>query len=261
MAYQFHALNDAQIIVADDHSINQIITSELILQWGGKTATAENGKAVLDLLQWFIADLIIMDVHMPIMDGIEAARIIRQEKKLIKILAMTGDDFLNAFTDEQITLFDDYLLKPFSPIQLHRKIFKLLNPLPENKVEEDAIQYSGNIKKRINHEEILKHAGNSKSFVPKLASLLIESFTTAEKIITENITIKNLESVKSEAHRVKPHFIIIGNEELAKAFSEIETLSTDETNYPLVKSIFQKMVLELPPIIQELELMIQNTEG
>ncbi|NOU39524.1 MAG: response regulator [Ferruginibacter sp.] len=119
-------LNGLRILVAEDNNINVLVLKRFLEKWGIAYKVAQNGKLALDLLEKEPFDLILMDIHMPEMDGEEATKIIREKTNTsynnIPIIALTA----NASSEMQNKLlsngFTNYISKPFNPDIL----FKLL---------------------------------------------------------------------------------------------------------------------------------------
>jgi two-component system, OmpR family, alkaline phosphatase synthesis response regulator PhoP len=111
------------LIVDDDPNILELLDYNLNRE-GFLTRTAENGKIAIEIAEKFMPDLILMDLMMPIMDGIEAGRIIKQNK----LLKSTYLIFLTARTEEfsEVAAFEiganDYITKPVKPRALISRI-------------------------------------------------------------------------------------------------------------------------------------------
>jgi len=82
-----------KVLLAEDNKINQLVAIELLKECGCEVSVAENGQAALDMLEREPWDLILMDIHMPVMDGTEAVRIIRSrpEFKDLPVIAVTAN--------------------------------------------------------------------------------------------------------------------------------------------------------------------------
>ena len=125
---QFTGLNGKRILIAEDNKINFFVVSKFLIKWGVEVSHALNGKIALDLLKENEYDLILMDLHMPEMDGIEATQHIRESKnkalKDIPIIALTAA--IMSETEDKIEglAINDYILKPFKPQELYSKIFQ-----------------------------------------------------------------------------------------------------------------------------------------
>ena len=119
---------DINILLVEDHFLNQIATKKVLNSWSNKVSVeiAENGEAGVALFIEKNFDLILMDIQMPVMNGIEAADKIRQKSE-IPIIALTA----NSSKQEQEKCFEvgmnDYLTKPFKPHELYTKILGLLS--------------------------------------------------------------------------------------------------------------------------------------
>ncbi len=74
----YTGLEGKKILVAEDNKINFFVANKFLIGWGIIVTHAENGQIALDILEKEDFDLILMDLHMPVMDGIEATRVIRK---------------------------------------------------------------------------------------------------------------------------------------------------------------------------------------
>lgn len=107
-----------QVLVVEDNLINQQVVREQLEQLGLSVRVAENGQEALDAVVTDEIDLVLMDIQMPIMDGYQAARLIRQHKPDLPIIALTAAAL---FEDRQKALaagMNDHLGKPFTGQQL-----------------------------------------------------------------------------------------------------------------------------------------------
>jgi len=114
------------ILLAEDNPINQKVAIHLLQKKGHRVTVVENGQQVLEKLGQEKFDLVLMDVQMPVMDGFEATRIIRQQEKTTKehlpIVAMTAHAMKG---DREKCLeagMDDYVSKPLYPEELYKVI-------------------------------------------------------------------------------------------------------------------------------------------
>lgn len=121
---------NVRILLAEDNLINQVVAIRTLERWNIHVTLAKNGREAIQKLEEQSFDLVIMDIQMPEMDGIEASCRIRRHfpepVKDIPIMAMTaclGSDSIESFHKAGI---NDYLAKPFKPQELYRKITRLL---------------------------------------------------------------------------------------------------------------------------------------
>ena len=119
-----------RVLVVDDNEINLNIAGYLLKKAGIDFVSACDGKEALDAWQAIRFDLILMDVHMPVMNGIEATRIIREKEaetdRHTPIIALTAD----ALRDEQEKIlqqgFDGCVTKPFEIETLFAEMRRLI---------------------------------------------------------------------------------------------------------------------------------------
>jgi CheY-like chemotaxis protein len=115
------------ILIADDNRINALLTRTLVERAGHKVTIAENGEQVVAALSREPFDLILMDVHMPTMDGLAAARKIRSAggpAAATPIIAFSANDAAVERATSLEAGMDDYLTKPVDPAALLQMIAK-----------------------------------------------------------------------------------------------------------------------------------------
>ncbi len=124
----YTGLENKKVLVAEDNKINFFVANKFLTGWGINVTHAENGKIALELLEKEDFDLVLMDLHMPILDGIEATRIIRQSTnpkiKDIPVVALTAAIMSETHDKIEYLNINDYILKPFKPRDLFDKIKK-----------------------------------------------------------------------------------------------------------------------------------------
>lgn len=128
MALKF---TNSHILIVEDNSNNQAVLSQLLVQVGCKVHCAENGQVALNFLAEHKTDLILMDIQMPVMDGITATEKIRSAREkfsLIPIIAVTA----NAIHGDKKRFIqagmNDYLAKPIIRDKLYELLQRYLNP-------------------------------------------------------------------------------------------------------------------------------------
>ena len=124
-------LHNVSILVAEDNTVNQFMISKILKDWKVKVEIVDNGKKVLDKLKNNDYDLILMDTHMPEMNGFDATRAIRvdfdEPKRSIPIISLSAASFPDEQNEAIAAGMNDLLTKPFQTQQLYAKIKKILD--------------------------------------------------------------------------------------------------------------------------------------
>jgi len=131
------ALRDARILLVEDNTFNQQIAQEMLEEAGSAVCLANNGAEALELLRQASFDCVLMDVQMPLMDGLEATRRIRADPRLagLRVLAMTA----TATNEDRARCMeagmDDFISKPIQPALMYQTVALWLPPrLPEDEL-------------------------------------------------------------------------------------------------------------------------------
>lgn len=117
------------ILVVDDNQINRLLINKVITKWGATVDFAENGlEAVAKIEGKADYDVVLMDIHMPVMGGLEATEIIRSKGESyfqqLPIIALTASMLTSEVNEITHAGMNDYILKPFDPKGLYDKLAK-----------------------------------------------------------------------------------------------------------------------------------------
>ena len=122
--------NQLSVLVAEDNMVNQFILAKMLKDWNVSVVMVDNGRKLIEKLHQQNFDIILMDTHMPDMNGYQAAKAIRMDfdepKRSIPIISLSAAA-LDHEKEEAISAgMNDVLSKPFQPHELHDKIQKML---------------------------------------------------------------------------------------------------------------------------------------
>ena len=120
-APQEEAVEALQVLVAEDHAVNRKVVGLLLQSMGHQVSFAENGEQALELARHVDFDLVLMDIHMPVMDGMTSTRQIRAlpgERARVPIVALTADVMNDAAQRAMAAGMNAFLSKPLQKKQL-----------------------------------------------------------------------------------------------------------------------------------------------
>ena len=117
------------LVVEDDADIADVLQRSLRLE-GYEVRIAPDGQAGLDEAHGFLPDVVILDLGLPVLDGVDVARALRREEDGVPILMLTARDALEARVTGLDAGADDYLVKPFERQELLARIRALLRRTP-----------------------------------------------------------------------------------------------------------------------------------
>ncbi|WP_426208942.1 PAS domain S-box protein [Massilia sp. TWP1-3-3] len=122
------SLDGARILLVEDNTFNQQIALEMLEEAGCTVCLAQNGLEALDLLAKASFDCVLMDVQMPVMDGLHATRLIRLDARLqgLRVLAMTATATSEDRERCMAAGMDDFISKPIQPALLCQTVARWL---------------------------------------------------------------------------------------------------------------------------------------
>ncbi|NOX33268.1 MAG: response regulator [Deltaproteobacteria bacterium] len=237
-----------QILIVEDMETNLLTAKALIGKLGYKTSGARNGLEAVEKHKENQYDLILMDCQMPLMDGFEATRRIRQNEKTFKmdhipIIAMTG----NAFESDREKCFkagmDDFLAKPVEPDILSQKISSNLanslrsaKDLPGSSQDEPeqiktstktSVSGTSGVNSEIdicfNKDELLKRFGEDEEIIEVVLDSFFEEAPELIENIKHAIDENDAEGIRSNSHALKGSAANVNADLLKNAALALET--------------------------------------
>ena len=175
-----------RILVVDDEStISDLIATSLKFV-GFEVRTAANGAEALTVVEEFKPHAIILDVMMPVMDGFEVCRQIRNTGNQVGILFLTAKDEMKDKVEGLMIGGDDYLTKPFGLEELVARVHALLRRLGivEQEINEEKISYADLILNEGTHE--VHRAGQLIELSPTEFTLLKYLLLNADRVVSKS---------------------------------------------------------------------------
>jgi CheY-like chemotaxis protein len=118
-------LEGTRVLMVEDNQMNILLASKFFKRWNVDLVITMNGKDAIQKIKSEPFDLILMDLHMPEMDGYEATAEIRKFNSSIPIFALTADAFIETKSKALSSGMNDFITKPFKPEELYNKILKI----------------------------------------------------------------------------------------------------------------------------------------
>ncbi len=120
-------LKNIDILLVEDNEVNILVAVSFLERWGATVEVARNGQEGLNLLDVQKHKLILMDMHMPVMDGYTATKILRNKKIDIPIIALTASLPKEIELRIETVGMNDIVVKPFLPEELFKKVLHYTN--------------------------------------------------------------------------------------------------------------------------------------
>ena len=245
-------LNGKKILITDDNEINRLLASTILVNFGALITEASNGEEALECLTDDTFDLILMDVQMPVMDGLEATKLIRKKiNNHVPIIALTAF----ALKGDNQKCFDagmdDYLSKPFEETQLLEIVAKWLGKSIDFKTEQnEEIAIEGPLYDLSQIENIGR--GNQ-DFMHKMITLFTEQSPVSLKELKEAYEGQDFEKIAKIAHRIKPSIEHMGIVSLKKEVREIEEFAIAYGKSERLEYLLSKLDTVLNQVITNLK--------
>ncbi len=216
-----------KVLLVEDNKINQQVAQELLEGYGLLVVIADNGKQALELASSTDFDLILMDVQMPVMDGLEATRQLRQIKsyQYTPVIAMTAHAMDG---DREACLqagMNDYLSKPIDPNVLLHVLSNWLESYEVLHAASADVPADINLPDNIPGIDLawgLKRVGGNKKLFIRLLNDFLQSHQGVCEKTRQFILNNNIEAARRQVHTIQGVAGNIGARDLQAAAMELE---------------------------------------
>jgi PAS domain S-box-containing protein len=195
-------ISSIRVLVVEDIVLNQLLMRTLLDDFGFEHDIAGNGKIAIEKLKDNKYDIVLMDLQMPEMNGFEATEYIRSElNSKIPIIALTADVTTVDLAKCKAVGMNDYISKPIDERVLYRKIIDLYKK---------QIHLTQNDKKYVDLTYLNKRTKSNPALMMQMISLYLEQTPQLMSQMKKGLSDKDMDSVKSSAHKLIPSFLIMG---------------------------------------------------
>lgn len=262
---------DAKLLVAEDNLMNRKYINRVLKKWDVQFDFAINGEEAVELAATSNYDLILMDLQMPIMDGIEAATQIRLGKNINQetpIIALTASAMTMQKNQAKEAGMNEFITKPFIPNDLLEVLTKYL----KNNQDIDSSTSS--------NSSILETKIEIVNFHPKLDTdylstsygedwdYALDMFVTFRDEILPNfekltplLNEENWGQFYQVAHKVKPSLMMVGLTELHQQVQEIEVAAKMTPEKEVLQKKTTQMLKDLEEMLPIIDQQIEFFEN
>lgn len=239
-----HNMHGVKILLVEDNKINQRVAELTIKKWGVNIEIADNGRIGLEMIGSKPYDLVLMDVQMPEMDGLEATRRVRstlpEPARSIPIVAMTASALKDETNKCIVAGMNDYITKPFDVDDL----FNIILPFVKHKIieaplitaKEEVIVEA--VKEPVVFSEpqyidltYLKSIDEGNTvFVKEMIDSFLDNTPKSLDLIRQYLAAEDWENLYQISHKIKPSFKFMGIHKLEECIMNLEQSARKKEN-------------------------------
>ena len=222
-------LTGKNILIVEDNELNRFLAVTILKKWNANIHIAENGEEAVQAVRNKAIDVVLMDIQMPVMDGVAASIAIRKElNSKVPIIALTA----NALESEKEKCWqagmNEYITKPYNPDYLREKIIFLIEN--STKTEEHSSEH-------VSMQSLSELMNGSKEQMIRMTTVFLDQidkhFNELKLAFSEN----DLDQISKVTHKLKSSFKLFGLNKTGILLERIEhrakTLNRHELNSEL----------------------------
>lgn len=256
-------VSDSNVLIVEDNDLNRQVIIELIDKVGVKIDLADNGKIAVNKSLENKYDLIFMDLHMPIMDGYNAAKEIRKHNTLVPIVAITADTLDDIKVKCKEVGIDDILTKPIDPDLIYEILLKWISPNSKitKKVSKVPKVANTTISKisipDLDMKSGIRRFGDNEELYMKMLKKFISSNKKTCKELQGFMLQGDFEKAHLKIHTLKGESANIGANKVHLLSKQVERtvlekdINSFEENLPVLENNLEQLALDLQCHFQE----------
>lgn len=256
----FPEVDRKHILIAEDVAVNQLIAQHILEGWGHTVVLAVNGKEAVKEIEKHRFDLVLMDIHMPEMNGMEATKIIRQmedpQKANIPIIAVTASAFRDETNRYLEAGMNDYITKPYTEEALFESIRKTLNlkkRQQKNRYDGSHSKWPGFNGKLYDLTLMREFGNNDEVFMQQVVKAFIKNTRDDLTKMNSAILIKDHTETARIAHRLKSSVESMGIHSITGIVRQLETDTKNKQHLKSIPALFDRINQTLSEVFAQLE--------
>jgi PAS domain S-box-containing protein len=209
-----------KVLLTEDNEFNRLVATKTLNRHNCTVTEAINGADAIEKLKAETFDVILMDLQMPVLDGMQATKVIRNDMSITTpIIALSANAFKNEIDQCMKIGMNDYVTKPFEEKQLLEVILKSIK-ISKMDLHVPAVQPEA--KKLYDLAKLKELCGDDKAYLEKMIEIFIEQSSSSMKQIREAMTSGDLQTVFQVSHKIKPSIDGLSIDCLKTEIREIE---------------------------------------
>lgn len=243
------SLKNKRVLIVDDEAFNRHLLKNIFTKWQVDFDEAENGKQALEQSQDNNYALILMDIRMPEMDGIEAASKIRERGTKAKIIALSANRRETKDKDSGAGVFDRFLGKPFNEAGLYTAISETM----ADRVDRAEKGPASNENFAPDLAELEHMANGDDSFLSEMISLFVESSSTSLKAMDENLQHQNFQAIADLAHKLAAPVKYMNVTAVYNNVKELQNLAENNPDVKILQSKLEQLSVQIEKLNNDLQ--------
>ncbi|MFV8347469.1 PAS domain S-box protein [Flavobacterium sp. ZB4P13] len=245
-------IDNISILLVEDNDLNRMVAQNSLQYFNCKVTEAENGLEALEILRRQDFDVILMDIQMPEMDGIEATKIIRNEFKLATpIIALTANVFKPEIEKCNEAGMDDYIAKPFDEKVMIETIAKhVRNNTASLSVNAKEIAITN---KLYNLNSVYNLSKGDVKFIDSMMLIFVEQTAVMLEKIKQKITNDNFMEVGQLIHEIKPSIEIFGIISIIDDVKALEKMVRETQDKEQMLALFESINIVLKKAVAQIQ--------
>lgn len=241
------------VLLVEDNEMNRYIASIQLKYLGFDIDEATNGVEAIETLKTKVYDLILMDIQMPEMDGLEATEIIINDLKIkTPIIALTANAFRKEIERYLNKGMDDFITKPFDEITFFQKIKAVLNnEEPKSKTLKKVEVKNG--EPLFSFDKVVSISRGDQDFVDKMKTIFVEQVEEFDASLKSAIENKDLEKINKAAHKIKPSIDQLDIHTLKEKIRSLEKFSLEKHTWDDLTALAHQVLQVLKIVSTQLK--------
>ena len=247
------SLKGIRVLAVEDNELNRMVLQVILKKCEVAVAIAHNGQEAIDLIQEKEFDIVLMDVQMPIVDGLEATKYIREELKFTTpIIGLSANAMREEVEICKQAGMNDYLVKPYSERSLVEVMLKW--SAKEMEVNESSAEVEQ--EKELDLSMLKQYVGNDVNVLKDVVSGYLEHLPPQLDRLELALVGSDVMALRHELHQLKASMEIIGVRPVGLSFAGISNELKSEGLSPIAKSAINSLIINGKQAIVSLRKLI-----
>jgi CheY-like chemotaxis protein/HPt (histidine-containing phosphotransfer) domain-containing protein len=248
-------LKNNKILLVEDSDSDRFLFSRYLLQLGYDCECFENGKQLIDNIDKYPSSLVLLDIELPVMNGIETALHLRKlfcngEKRFI-LIGLTSHNDPQVLEEIAASGFDNCLHKPLRKRELETKLKQYISTSMNQNNHSNSDNESPKQNKRLYSLEMFEP--DDPEFLQSIIGMFVSSTPPAIEAMKQSFEKLEWEPLRMQAHKLKPHFNYFMITEGAHALQELEELARHSTGAEKIPGLLQLIEQTGKQVINEMK--------